>query len=240
VRSKNDLLIYAGILMVGMVISNLIIWSDVKKYVLSFEMDTSAFSGIFFASLILFLPTSAITVYTDIIRTFLGIVTTKRYVAFYVQADMLIKVIFSLITSLGTVIMPHVSNLISKGKFIQVKKLISKSFFIMTLTSLPITVLVFALSDNFIRLFLGNNFLPTSQLLKINAISIIFSAWANVLGIQYLLPIGRVKDYTLSITLPALSIFVTAPIFFKLFGVAGVMYSIVLIQISVFIIELIY
>lgn len=107
---------------------------------------------------------------------------------------MLIKVIFSLITSLGTVIMPHVSNLISKGKFIQVKKLISKSFFIMILTSLPITVLVFALSDNFIRLFLGNNFLPTSQLLKICAILIIFSAWANVLGIQYLLPIGRVKD----------------------------------------------
>lgn len=240
VRSKEDLLIYAGILMFGIVISNLIIWLDVKKYIFSWEFDKKTLNGIFFAALVLFLPTTAITVYTDIIRTFLGIVSTKKYVAFYVQADMLIKVILSLITSLGTVIMPHVSNLVAKGKHLQVKSLISKSFNIMTIISLPLIVLVIALSDEFIPFFLGNGFMPTSQLLKVNAIAIIFSAWGNVLGIQYLLPTGRVKEYTISITLPALTIFFTAPILFAFFGVIGVMYSIVIVQILVFVIEIIY
>ncbi|MCT3078841.1 flippase [Leuconostoc citreum] len=240
VHSQDDLLIYAIIIMFGIIISNLIVWSDVKKYIFSWEFDSKLWKKILCASLVLFLPTTAITVYTDIIRTFLGIVTTKNYVGYYVQADMLIKVILSVITSLGTVVMPYVSHLISNGGHAEVKELIKKSFNIITTITMPVVVLVITFSDNFIPFFLGSGFLPTAELLKINVISVIFAAWGNVLGIQYLLPIGKIKEYTISTTLPAVSIIFTAPILYNFLGVAGVMVAIVIVQILVFVIQLNY
>ncbi len=240
VRSRYDLNVYAFIIMFGIVISNLIIWWDVKKYIRTLTFNKSNFKPILFSSMLLFLPTAAITIYTDIVRTFLGIVTSKNYVAYYVQADMLIKVLLSIVTSLGTVMMPHISGLISEGNYDRIRELITKSFKIMSFVGIPITFLIWIFADDFVILFLGADFLPTAKLLRLDSISIVFAAWSNVLGIQFLLPTGKVVKYSISTTLPAISILINAPIFFIFFHVDGVMYAIVFVQVTIFIAELIY
>lgn len=188
----------------------------------------------------LFFPIAAVTVYTDVIRSFIGVVSTKSNVAFYVQADMLIKVILTVITSIGTIMMPHITRLLAEGKFDEVNRLIKKSFQFISFISFPIMFGVFVISENFIILFLGKNFIPAAKLMSIDAISIIFAAWSNVLGQQYMIPNKKLKEYTLSTTIPVTTIIFTLPILYYAFGVPGVMLAIVIVQLLIFLLQLFY
>ena len=88
-------------------------------------------------------------IYTIANKTMIGIFDGKTASGFFSQSDSLIKVTLSIVTSLGVVMLPHVSNLFSKGKIKEVQETLKKSFFLMTGLAIPIMFGVMGIALNF-------------------------------------------------------------------------------------------
>ena len=72
-----------------------------------------------------------------------------------------------------------------------------------------------AVAKPFAPWFLGRQYDAAGTLMMFEAPVILFIAWSNVTGTQYLMPINRTKEYTVSVTVGAV-VNVIANLFFKL------------------------
>jgi O-antigen/teichoic acid export membrane protein len=80
---------------------------------------------------------------------------------------------------------------------------------------------------------MGQDFAITGKLIPIESIIIVMIAWSSALGTQYLLPIGKNKEYTISVTGGAVAnLVLNVPLIIWL-GVYGAIISTVLSEIVV-------
>ena len=73
-----------------------------------------------------------------------------------------------------------------------------------------------AISERFAPWFLGADFELAGRIMFLESPIIVLIAWSNVTGTQYLMPVNRVKEYTTSVTVGAVS-----NIIFNLFLIEG-------------------
>ena len=81
--------------------------------------------------------------------------------------------------------------------------------------------------------YYGPGYGPVGPAMMIESIVILIIAWSNVLGVQYLLPIHKQKQFTWSVTLGAIVNLILNIPFIRIWGLNGAMWSTVLSEISV-------
>ena len=204
VRNSDDLWVYTLILSGSTFLSQIILWPYMKKYVNFTKIKIIDILKHLKPCLILFIPVIAVSIYKIMDKIMLGNMASIVEVGYYENAVKIIDVPKCIITSLGTVMLPRMSNMIAKGEEEKIKMYIGKSLQVIMFLALPITMGLIAISDDFILIFLGNNFTKTGTLIKYLAISLIFLSWANVIRTQYLIPTERDKDYIISVILGAI------------------------------------
>lgn len=74
------------------------------------------------------------------------------------------------------------------------------SFDFVTALAVPLMFGLMAISFKFAPWFLGDQYIPTGKIMFIEAPVILLIAWSNVTGTQYLMPVNRIKEYTISVT----------------------------------------
>ena len=159
--------------------------------------------------LILFIPQIAVQVYIILDKTMIGtIIADKSEVGFYEQAQKIIKILLTIITSLGTVMMPRIANTFAEGDKEKIREYMNKSFNMVCFLGFPIMFGLIAVSNAFVPVFFGNGYDKVSILMKVISPIIILIGLSNVTGTQYLLPIKRQKEFTLSVVCGALMNFV--------------------------------
>ena len=83
--------------------------------------------------ILLFLPQIAISLYVTLDRTMLGALASKMDVGIYDQALKLVNILLTLVTSLGSVMLPRVASLLASGDHKAVNKMHQMSFLIYNL-----------------------------------------------------------------------------------------------------------
>lgn len=101
--------------------------------------------------------------------------------------------------------LPHVANQFAKGDIKGVRNSLYTSFDFVSSISIPMMFGLMAISKQFAPWFLGSEFKLSGQIMFIESPIIVFIAWSNVTGTQYLMPVNRVKEYTTSVTIGAVS-----------------------------------
>ena len=102
------------------------------------------------------------------------------------------------ISSLGTVMLPRISNIISDGKKEESIKYIQKSLILSVLLSTSIAFGLCAVSNEFVPIFYGSGFDKCKDVISILVLSSIYISWANVIRTQYLIPNKKEKIYIIS------------------------------------------
>lgn len=203
VKSKNDLYIYGLIMVCGPLLSQLILWMFINKYI-SFEKIS--LSDIFVhikPNLTLFIPVVAISLYTIMDRIMLGMMSSMTEVGYYENSNKLTQIPVMAISSLGTVMLPRISNMISNGKRQESIQYIEKSLIISVILSTSMAFGLCAVSKEFVPIFYGNGFEKCKDVISILVLSSIFISWANVIRTQYLIPNQKDKIYIISVFLGA-------------------------------------
>lgn len=204
VKDSSDIEIYA-VIMSGMAIfSQLLLWSFVKKKIGFIKINMKEILKHIKPNLILFIPVIAISLYKIMDKIMLGIMSNISEVGFYENAEKIINIPLTLITALGTVMLPRISNLVVKREYKKINQYIHKSILLVMFMSFAMCFGLISIGYNFALLYFGYEFQKTGLLIILLAPTLIFLSFANILRTLYLIPYEKDKIYILSVFLGAL------------------------------------
>ncbi|MBS5111750.1 MAG: flippase [Coprobacillus cateniformis] len=203
VKSSDDIYIYALLLVSGMIISQLILWILIRKYIVFVKPSISDVLLHLKPNIILFIPVIAISIYNTMDKIMLGMMSNMLEVGYYESSFKLTTIPVMAITSLGTVMLPRMSNLIANGNHEVARKYIQKSLIVSLFLSAPISLGLSAIVNEFVPLFYGDGYDACKMIIPVLVIASMFIAWANVIRTQYLIPNKKDKIYIVSVFLGA-------------------------------------
>ncbi|MBZ1517373.1 polysaccharide biosynthesis protein, partial [Leuconostoc mesenteroides] len=156
---------------------------------------------------------------------------------FYQQADSIVKIIVAVVTSLGTVLMPRVSNLFATNQMTKIKQYVHKSMDFSLFLSLPVMAGLSSISAYFVPWFFGSGYNKVIVLIDIESITLILIAISNVLGMQFLVPTRRTREFTLSISIGAIINIALNPLAIVYWGAVGAMFVTVIAELVVVLVQ---
>ena len=221
VKDENSLWVYTIIMVGGAFLSQVMLWAFICKYV-SFRLPT--WKGIishFRPNLILFIPVIAISIYRIMDKIMLGSMTNMLEVGFYENSEKIINIPMGIITALGVVMLPRMTNLTAIGNFDKAKQYIEISLKLIMFLAIGIGIGLFAISTNFIPLYLGEEFSDAIPVVSLLSFTVLFVSWANVIRTQFLIPQKKDKIYIVSTGLGAIVNVIINLLLIPLYGAIG-------------------
>lgn len=205
VHNEESLYLYAVILAMSSLINELVLWLELRKTIKYKKVTKRQIVGHIKPNLILFIPIVAISIYTMMDKIMIGLLSNMDEVGFYENASQISRVAIIIVSPLGTVMLPRISNLVAKKKKEQILKYLNKSLIVEAFISSALAFGILSISDKFVPVFFGDSFDKCSIVMPILSMSTIFIAWANIIRSQYLIPYKKDKVYIISVTLGAIT-----------------------------------
>lgn len=199
VRTAGDLWKYVAILAAMELLNQLILWARIKSVVSIVRVSITDVMSHLRGCAILFVPVILINIYRLMDKHMLGQISTMDEVGFYTYADKITEMPFHVITAIGTVMLPRMTNMIAKGQIEKSKQYIETTMRYNTVFACAIAFGMMAVSSDLSVLFLGDKYSRCAILINIIAPMLIVRAWANVARTQFLMPNHRDKEYVISL-----------------------------------------
>lgn len=222
IKQATDLDKYLVIYVLSNFIGNISLWLYLPKYIKKVSIKSLELFQHLKPTITLFIPQIATQVYTVLDKTMIGsLIIEKAEVGYYEQAQKIIVMLLTLVTSLGTVMLPRIANKFANGKKEEIKKNILTSFNFVYFLSIPMFFGVIIVAKDLIPWFLGEEFKNSISIMYVISPIILFIGLSNVIGVQYLLPIKKQKQYTISVLAGAITNFICNLIFIPKFLSVG-------------------
>ncbi|OUQ28462.1 flippase [Massilimicrobiota sp. An134] len=239
VKEKNDLPLYAFIYSFSLLLGNLSMWITIHKYVCKVPLRSLQIKKHIKPTLILFFPQIAISIYTVLDRFMIGLITNNTaQIGYYEQAQKIVKLALTVVTSLSTVMLPRIANLYVQKDQEKIIQYTENSLIYTFLIAFPIMFGLIGISCNLIPWFLGSEFLESAQILIITSPIVVFIGISNILGFQYLIPTQRQKIYTISTIVGSCINLVLNWIFIPIFLSTGAAFASVIAELGVVVVQM--
>lgn len=209
VKNSKDYIIYGIILVLMNSGSNVLNLINIRKY-LSFKNITLKKLDLkkhIKPILIIFAASLSVSIYLQLDVVMLGNVSEK-IVAYYTVPNKLIRLVLVVITALGTVLVPRITNCLKNNDMENYKKYINYSLKYILMISIPSVVGIFLLANNIILIMAGERFIESILTMRILVFILFIVGIAYFLGFQLLYPHGLEKYYTYSVTTAAIINFI--------------------------------
>lgn len=141
--------------------------------------------------MIMFFMSLSISLYVNLDKVMLGFISGDIAVGIYSAANRMIKVILTLVTTLGAVLLPRMTYYNENRMTNEISRLIAKTIDFTLFISIPAAVGMFVMSENIIVIFAGQDFYESIIVSKILAPIIVAIALSNLIGIQILISHGK-------------------------------------------------
>ena len=240
VKGHDDLGKYIALLGLSNLVGNLTLWPYLKDEIKWVPIRTWHPFRHFYPALLLFVPTITTQVYLVVNRLMLGRMSTQNQLGQFQNTDQIIKVVLAVATASGQVMLPHIANKFSKGDVKGIRESLYNSFDFITAIAVPMMFGIMAVAKPFAPWFLGSQYNEAGILMMIEAPVILFIAWSNVTGTQYLMPINRTKEYTVSVTIGAVVNIIANLFLIALWGAKGATLATDISEFAVTVIQLAY
>lgn len=199
VKGKDDLWKYTLIMSLSFLLSQLLLWTKIKRYVKKEKFDFYSSLVHLKPNLFLFVPVVAISIYNMMDKIMLGTFCSKEQVGFYENAEKIINIPQVFVTALGTAMLPRISNMLAKGEENDTVAYLKKSLVFSSAISSACTFGIISIAPEFVPLFLGDGYGYCITLLYYLMPMLLFKAFANVARTQYLIPREKDKAFIISV-----------------------------------------
>lgn len=233
VKDANDTWVYIFVLSISVLGGNLTLWPYVRKTLVKVDFRKLHPFRHFKPTIALFIPQIATQVYLVLNKTMLWAMVNSDVAGFYDRSDTLVRLVLTLVTATGTVMLPHVANAFHEGKEETVNNLTADSFDFVSCISIPMFAGLAAIGQKLAPLFFGPQFKPVGMAVCLEAIVIVLIGWSNVIGQQYLLPTNKIKIYTGSVVSGAIINLILNLPFIYLWGLHGAVFATICSEIVV-------
>lgn len=187
VKKKEDIYVYILIMSISFLASQLCLWPLIKKYVDFVKPKWNNILKHFKPNLVLFVPVIAVSIYKIIDKVILGFMSTMDQVGYFENAERIITLATTLITAVGTVMLPRMTSLFAINNR-ESSNFIDKTMIVVLAYTNAVFFGILAVADEFTLVYYGKEFMPTATIMKFLAITVIFLGAGNVIRTQYLIP----------------------------------------------------
>ena len=200
-KTPDDIWLYILINVGSELVGQAIMFVQLRQY-LTFEPISlkEAYRNHFKATFQLFVPTIAISVYTMLDQTMVGTLYNKDHVQYYQTSMNIVKMFLMLITSIGSVMLPRVTNVFYNDEegAKKAEAYIGTTMKISLLLALPMCFGMMSIARSFMSWYIPVwPILP--DLIMLGCPVIILISMSNVTGIQYMVPTGMYNQYSASV-----------------------------------------
>lgn len=219
VKNQNDYLKYAGISVLSSVGSNICNFIHARHFV-DFRVKALSLKKHLKPVFTLFAMSAAVSIYTVLDTTMLGLIKGDEAVGIYTAATKINRMVIMMITAATAVLLPRLSYYADKDRN-EFLRLANKAVQFVVMFSVPCAAGLFVLAEPAVIFFSGEQFLPAIPVMKIMNAVIVFISLGCLMGGNVLISAGKEKSSLASTVVGAVSNFSLNLIFIPRYGAAG-------------------
>jgi O-antigen/teichoic acid export membrane protein len=240
VKSPDDFVIYAGIIVGMNSISTLFNIIKLKQYIYFVPIKQLNIKRHLKPALLIFSSGVASSIYMHLDVTMVGIMVGDDAVGLYTAANKLIRLISAFIFSLPTVMIPRLENYLKNGNREEYKDYLDKSLRFILCLCIPCTLGMVILSPEIIRLFAGESYSESILSIRLLSPIILITGLIQFVGFQILLINRKEKHFTIAVVIAAIVNGFFNFFMIPIFKQNGAILGTVLAELSVLIIQSIF
>lgn len=221
VHSRQDYIIYGGIAIFASSASNIFNFINLRKHIVVKRLNNYNLRKHMNMILIFFAMSVSATIYTNLDTVMLGFMKTDTDVGYYNAAVKIKTILVSIVTSLGTVLLPRASYYVEKNDLGEFYRIAKKALNFIFVIAIPIVVYFVLFAEEGVYFLSGKAYTGAILPMQIIMPTVLFIGITNILGIQMMVPLGKEKQVLYSEIAGAVVDLVLNIIFIPLYGAAG-------------------
>lgn len=221
IRGKDDLVNYFFIQACTTLLSQAVFWWFIKEKIMFIKVSMKEIGHHFLPSLNFFMAKLSSTIFSNLNKTILGLMTTMSIVGIYSNSLILVLMASSLINALNIVMIPYMSHLNSDKNEKKLIETLQKSIHIQFYFTIAIMFGIITTNKHLIGWFFGEGFEQMKNIVPLLAITVVLQSFYGAVSSQYLIPKGELKSYNSSIFIGALTSIVVDLILIPFIGIYG-------------------
>lgn len=238
IKDRDDFVLYLILCAVFQLVGTLSIIPQLKPYIEKISLKELNWKKHFIPSIKVFLPQFASVLYLQVDKVMIeAICKDAKEVAYYSQAEKLIKAPIALITAVSSVMMPRIANEFSKNNLEKIKGYLGITLRGLMLMAWPVAFGMAAIAEKMIPWYLGADFEPTIYAMIILAPIIIAIAASSLSANQYFLATNQTKIMTISYTTSAVLNLVINALLIPDYGFIGAAIGTIAAEYTVFVMQ---
>ncbi len=242
VKDSSDLLIYGWILVGSTVGNNIINFVHLRKHI---SIQSICYKDLKIIrhlnpALQVFILNLITSLYIQLNSVMLGFMSGDDSVGYFTAGTKISHIGLTIITSLGTVLLPRCAHLLKSGDITGFNKIINKSLNVTLALSLPMTLGLMILAMPITLVFCGKEYYEAIPVLLLNAPVIVFISLTNLMGIQILYPKDKINIVIWSVSGGAVMNLIFNLLLIPLYGATGAAISTLIAEFAVLLIQIIY
>jgi O-antigen/teichoic acid export membrane protein len=190
VKHKQDFDVYY-FLLVSVVICNALINSKYRMKWIRFSFEHIRIRPFVKSVLVLGSYMILTSMYTSFNVAYLGFVTTVTEVGYYTTATKLFGIALSIFTAFTAVMLPHISGLVEKGNYKEIKRLTNKSYEMLIAFCLPVVIISVIFAPQIIQIIAGHGYDGAIMPMRIIMPLMLIVGMAQILVLQLLMPLKK-------------------------------------------------
>ncbi|MBR5227162.1 MAG: flippase [Clostridia bacterium] len=241
IKSPNDLMKYFCIYVCSNFWGNGIFWVGIGRFVKKVKINFRDLKAHIKPLISLFIPQIAVSIYTVLDKTMIGILSDEIVeVGYYEQSQKIIKIALTLVTTMSIVMLPRISNVFAQGKQEELNEYMRKTFKFDFFLSFPIMFGIMATAPNMVPWFFGEGYDKIINLLIMGSPIVLFISLSSTIGTQYLVSIKKQNIQTYAVVSGAVINFVLNFLLIPKFNSLGAIIATITAELIITLIEMIY
>lgn len=193
IHEKSDYVVYGATSILASSASYIFNFVNVHKYINMRPVGKYNFKQHMKPIAVFFAMSCATTVYTHLDTVMLGFMKTDADVGYYNAAVKIKSILVSVVTSLGTVLLPRASYYVEHGMKEEFQRITRKAINFVFLIATPLMIYFILFAKEGIFFLSGDAYARSILPMQIIMPTLLFIGLSNIMGIQILVPLGKEK-----------------------------------------------
>ena len=221
VRTKEDYILYGGITIFAASASGVLNFIHARRHIDMRPVGGFEFKPHLKAVAVFFAMSCATTIYTNLDTVMLGFMASDETVGYYSAAVRIKNILVSIVTSLGTVLLPRAAYYVEHKKMDEFHTISRKALNFVLVAAVPMMLYFMLFARDGIFLLSGDRYAGAIHPMRLAMPTLVFIGLSNILGIQIMVPMGKELWVLGSICVGAVVDVVANLLLIPPFGAAG-------------------
>lgn len=240
IHQQSDYIIYGAISIFASSASNIFNFFNVHKYISLRPVGEYNFKQHLKAVSVFFALSCAATIYVNLDTVMLGFMKTNVDVGYYNAVVKIKTILVSIVTSLGTVLLPRASYYVEHGLKEDFYRITKKAINFVFLVATPLMLYFMFFAKEGIFFLSGNTYGGAIVPMQIIMPTLFFIGLTNIMGMQILVPLGKENIVLYSEIVGAVVDLAINYILIPKYASAGAAIGTLVAEIAVWIVQYIY